>query len=400
MTTHSTGAASKLAPRLFPGSITDIAGLSVGHFTDTRRPTGCTVLLCEHGATAGVDVRGAAPGTRETDLLDPRNVIEQVHAVLLTGGSAFGLAAADGVMRWLEERGHGQPIGPPTPAALPGQPTPTPAALPGQPTPTPAALPGQPPPTPAALSGQPPPAAGSGRQPLRIPIVPAAVLFDLWVGDPSIRPDAAAGHAACELASTQPPAQGSVGAGAGATVGKLFGVQRSMKGGIGTASMKVGAITVGALVAVNAIGDVVDPASGRVIAGALGMGGLDSAEGRTPINSLSAICSGQIPEHLMAGMATTIGIVATDARLTKAQASKLAAMAHDGLARSINPAHTLHDGDTLFALATGGSGHAGHMTVLGTMAAEVTARAVLNAVRAAQGLTQPRIASAQELGLD
>ena len=378
MTTHSTGAASKLAPRLFPGSITDIAGLSVGHFTDTRRPTGCTVLLCEHGATAGVDVRGAAPGTRETDLLDPRNVIEQVHAVLLTGGSAFGLAAADGVMRWLEERGHGQPIGPPTPAALPGQPPPTPAALPGQP----------------------PPAAGSGRQPLRIPIVPAAVLFDLWVGDPSIRPDAAAGHAACELASTQPPAQGSVGAGAGATVGKLFGVQRSMKGGIGTASIKVGAITVGALVAVNAIGDVVDPASGRVIAGALGMGGLDSAEGRTPINSLSAICSGQIPEHLMAGMATTIGIVATDARLTKAQASKLAAMAHDGLARSINPAHTLHDGDTLFALATGGSGHAGHMTVLGTMAAEVTARAVLNAVRAAQGLTQPRIASAQELGLD
>ena len=378
MTTHSTGAASKLAPRLFPGSITDIAGLSVGHFTDTRRPTGCTVLLCEHGATAGVDVRGAAPGTRETDLLDPRNVIEQVHAVLLTGGSAFGLAAADGVMRWLEERGHGQPIGPPTPAALPGQPPPTPAALPGQP----------------------PPAAGSGRQPLRIPIVPAAVLFDLWVGDPSIRPDAAAGHAACELASTQPPAQGSVGAGAGATVGKLFGVQRSMKGGIGTASIKVGAITVGALVAVNAIGDVVDPASGRVIAGALGMGGLDSAEGRTPINSLSAICSGQIPEHLMAGMATTIGIVATDARLTKAQASKLAAMAHDGLARSINPAHTLHDGDTLFALATGGSGHAGHMTVLGTMAAEVTARAVLNAVRAAQGLTQPLIASAQDLGLD
>ena len=355
------GGVGGATPRLFPGSITDIAGLSVGHFTDTRRPTGCTVLLCEHGATAGVDVRGAAPGTRETDLLDPRNVIEQVHAVLLTGGSAFGLAAADGVMRWLEDHGHGQPIGPPPPAARPGQP---------------------------------PPVAGSQQRQLRIPIVPAAVLFDLWVGDPSIRPDAVAGHTACALASTQPPEQGSVGAGAGATVGKLFGVQRSMKGGIGTASLKVGAITVGALVAVNAIGDVVDPANGRVIAGAL------AANGRTPINSLSAICSGQIPDHLMAGMATTIGIIATDARLTKAQASKLASMAHDGLARSINPAHTLHDGDTLFALATGGSGHAGHMTVLGTMAAEVTARAVLNAVRAAQGLTQPLIASAQDLGLD
>jgi L-aminopeptidase/D-esterase-like protein len=322
------------------GSITDIAGLKVGHFTDARRPTGCTVVLCEHGATCGVDVRGAAPGTRETDLLDPRNVIEQVHAVLLCGGSAFGLAAADGVMRWLDERGHGVPVGP-----------------------------------------------------ARVPIVPAAVLFDLWVGDARIRPDAAAGYAACEAATTSSPAQGSVGAGTGATVGKLFGIEHAMKGGIGTASIKVGAITVAALVAVNAIGDVVDPGTGRVIAGSRG------ADGRTPRDSMASIRRGDLPERLQAGMATTIGIVATDARLTKAQANKLASTAHDGLARSINPVHTQTDGDTLFALATGGSGLAGNLTVLGALAADVTARAVLNAVRAARGLTEPALPSASELGL-
>ncbi len=335
---------------MFPGAITDIAGLKVGHFTDPRRPTGCTVVLCGHGATAGVDVRGAAPGTRETDLLDPRNVIEQVHALLLTGGSAYGLAAADGVMRWLEEHGHG-----------------------------------------VAVGRQ--PAAGSTERPIRIPIVPAAVLFDLWIGEPSIRPDAGAGYAACQSATASAPAQGNFGAGAGATVGKLFGIARAMKGGIGTASIRVGAVTVGALVAVNAIGDVVDPSNGRVIAGAL------AEDGRTPLNSLAAICSGQLPDHLLAGMATTIGIVATDALLSKAQASKLAAMAHDGLARSINPVHTQHDGDTMFALATGGSGKSGHMPLLGALAAEVTARAVLNAVRAAQGLWAPRVPSARDLGL-
>jgi L-aminopeptidase/D-esterase-like protein len=325
---------------MFPGAITDIAGLKVGHFTDPRRPTGCTVLLCEHGATAGVDVRGAAPGTRETDLLNPLNVIEQVHAVLLTGGSAFGLAAADGVMRWLEEHGHGVQVGP-----------------------------------------------------CRVPIVPAAVLFDLWVGDARIRPDAEAGHRACVAASTTPPEQGNVGAGTGATVGKLFGIDHAMKGGIGTASIRVGAITVAALVAVNAIGDVVDPASGRVIAGARG------SDGRTPLDSMAAICDGQLPAALLDGMATTIGIVATDAQLTKAQANKLASMAHDGLARAINPVHTQTDGDTLFALATGGSGKTGHLTVLGALAAEVTARAVLNAVRAAHGLAVPHLPSARELGL-
>jgi L-aminopeptidase/D-esterase-like protein len=329
---------------MFPGAITDIAGLTVGHFTDTHRPTGCTVLLCPHGVVAGVDVRGAAPGTRETDLLHPLATVEVVHAVLLAGGSAFGLDAAGGVMRWLDERGHGLAVGP-----------------------------------------------------ARVPIVPSAVLFDLWVGDARIRPDAAAGHAACEAATSSHPAQGSVGAGAGATVGKLFGIARAMKGGIGTASITVGTITVAALVAVNAIGDVVDPSSGRVIAGAR------ADDGRSALDTMAALCDGQLPAHLMAGMATTIGIVATNARLTKAQTNKLAAMAHDGLARAINPVHTASDGDALFALATGGAGRpaqsAAQLSVLGALAAEVTARAVLNAVRAAHGLIEPDLPSARELGL-
>lgn len=312
---------------LHPGSITDVPGLLAGHHTLTARPTGCTVVLCPQGATCGVDVRGAAPGTRETDLLKPDNLVEQVHAVLLTGGSAFGLDAAGGVMRWLDEHGHGFPVGPR----------------------------------------------------VRVPIVPAAVLFDLWLGDGRPRPDAAAGHAACEAASNAPLAQGSVGAGAGATAGKLFGIERAMKGGIGSASIRVGAVTVAALIAVNPTGDVIDPASGRVLAGTRG------ADGR-PRSAAQAIAAGELPPRAQAGMATTIGLVATDAVLTKAQANKLATMAHDGLARTIHPVHTMADGDTLFALATGASGRAADLTVLGTLAAEVTARAVLNAVRAATPL--------------
>jgi len=326
-------------PELFPGAITDVAGLRVGHFTDSRRPTGCTVLLCPQGATCGVDVRGAAPGTRETDLLRPDNLVEQVHALLLTGGSAFGLDAASGVMHWLEERGHGLAVGPAV-----------------------------------------------------VPIVPAAVLFDLWIGDHRIRPGAAAGYAACEAASHEPPAQGSVGAGAGASVGKLFGIDRGMKGGIGTASLKVGAVTVGALVAVNPTGDVIDPRDGRVIAGTRG------ADGR-PRSASQAIAAGEIPPRALPGMATTIGVVATDAQLSKAQCQKLASMAHNGLARSIDPVHTMADGDTLFALATGASGRPGEMSVLGVLAATVTARAVLNAVRSATGLADPPLPSARDLGL-
>ena len=321
---------------MFPGSLCDVAGLAVGHHTEQARATGCTVVLCPQGAVCGVDVRGAAPGTRETDLLRPDNLVEQVHAVLLSGGSAFGLDAAGGVMRWLDAHGHGFPVGP-----------------------------------------------------ARVPIVPAAVLFDLWIGDARIRPGADSGFAACTAASSAPPAQGSVGAGAGAAVGKLFGIERAMKGGIGTASVRVGAVTVAALIAVNAIGDVVDPKTGAVIAGAR------TADGRQRLDSMAALLRGELPARALAGMATTIGVVATDAALTKAQANKLATMAHDGLAHSIRPVHTMTDGDTLFALATGTSGKPGDMTVLGAMAAEATARAVLNAVHAASGL--PGLPSAQEL---
>ena len=319
-------------------AITDVAGLTVGHFTHPARATGCSVVLCPDGAVAGVDVRGGAPGTRETDLLAPENLIERVHAVLLSGGSAFGLDAAGGVMRWLEERGHGYAVGN-----------------------------------------------------VRVPIVPAAVLFDLWHGDLSIRPDAAAGYAACEAASSAKPAQGNVGAGAGAVVGKLFGIERAMKGGIGSASIRISGVTVAALVAVNAIGDVIDPADGSVLAGAR-----TGADSRHLLHSAAALLRGDVPPRLQAGMATTIGIVATDAQLDKAQCRKLAGMAHDGLARCINPVHTAHDGDTLFALATGGSGQAGNLTLIGALAAEVTARAVLSAIHHAVGL--PGLLAARDLG--
>jgi L-aminopeptidase/D-esterase-like protein len=322
------------------GAITDVAGLRVGHFTDMRRPTGCTVVLAEGGAVCGVDVRGAAPGTRETDLLDPVNAIERVHAIVLAGGSAFGLDAASGVVAWLEERGIGHPVGP-----------------------------------------------------ARVPIVPAAILFDLWVGDPGIRPDARAGRAACEAATDVPPAEGSVGAGAGATVGKLWGIGRAMKGGIGTASVRIGGATVGALVAVNAIGDVIDPSTGRPIAGAR------DADGTRRVGTTARLLAGDLPPVLQAGGATTIGLVATDAALTKAECRRLAQSAHDGLARTIDPVHTTFDGDTLFALSTGRSPVRVHPVALGAAAAAATAIAVLRAVRAARGLSGtglPRVPSVDE----
>lgn len=311
-------------------SLTDVRGLRVGHFTDTRRPTGVTVVLTPEGAVAGVDVRGAAPGTRETELLSPLNAVEKVHAVMLAGGSAFGLDAAGGVMRWLDERGFGVPVGP-----------------------------------------------------ARVPIVPAAILFDLWVGDASIRPDAGSGYAACEAASTEPVPQGNVGAGTGAAVGKLFGIHRAMRGGLGSASVTVGGITVAALVAVNAIGDVVDPATGQTVAGAR------TADGAALLGTMQALRRGEVPAHLQPGGATTLGVVATDALLTKAQANKLAQMAHDGLARSINPVHTMGDGDTIFALATGASAISGNLTLIGALAADVMATAVLRAVHAASSLNSP-----------
>ena len=312
----------------YPGFITDVCGVEVGHFTDSRRPTGCSVVLVRDGAAAGVDVRGAAPGTRETDLLDPSNLVDKVHAVMLAGGSAYGLDAAGGAMRWLEAQGIGIDV-----------------------------------------------------KVARVPIVPSAVLFDLMVGDPGIRPDAAAGFAACEAASSAAPEEGNVGAGAGACVGKVFGMGHAMKSGIGSASLTVDGVTVAAIIACNALGDVVDPETAQPIAGARkDPGSLDL------LNIRKALMQGKTTQAIIPGTNTTLGVIATDAQISKSQAHRLAVVAHDGLARSINPVHTVSDGDTLFALGTGASGKTLGMMTLGALAAEVTARATVNAVLAAKGM--------------
>ncbi len=319
------------------GGLTDVPGLKVGHFTHSARPTGCTVVLAETGVVCGVDVRGGAPGTRETDLLDPVATVEVVHAIVLSGGSAFGLDAASGVVRYLEEKGIGYPVG-----------------------------------------------VG------RVPIVPAAILFDLAVGDWKIRPDAASGYEAARTASSGPVPEGSVGAGAGATVGKLLGPDRAMKSGLGTAAIRLpsGAI-VGALVAVNALGDVVDPATGRLLAGAR------TQDGKQVGGAMEALLAGQTPGRPLGGRNTSIGVVATNLTLTKAEATKVAQMAHDGLARSIRPVHTPWDGDTLFALSTGSVKLEEPALLVGTLAAEAVARAVVRAVMKAKGL--PGLPAASEL---
>ena len=331
--------ARTLQPGSLPsaGGLTDVAGLSVGHFTDSRRPTGCTVVLAEAGAVCGVDVRGGAPGTRETDLLDPVNTVQQVHAIVLSGGSAFGLDTATGVVRYLEEKGIGFPVG-----------------------------------------------VG------KVPIVPAAILFDLGVGDWKIRPDANAGYAAARAASNGPIAEGCVGAGAGATVGKLHGLGRAMKAGIGSASVRLpnGAV-VAALVAVNALGDIVDPQTGRPLAG------LRTADGKSLRGTLAALLAGEAPGRPLAGENTAIGVVATNVALTKSEATKVAQMAHDGLAQAIRPVHTPSDGDTLFAVSTGAVTLDHATLVVGSLAAEVVARAVVRAVLAARGL--PGLPSASDL---
>ena len=242
--------------KLLNDTLTAISSLWVGHDQVPQRPTGCTVVLCPQGAVAGVDVRGAAPGTRETDLLSPGNMVQKVHGIALCGGSAFGLEAASGVMRWLEEKGHGLSVGP-----------------------------------------------------VKIPIVPAAVIFDLWVGDARIRPDAMSGYRACEAASDAPVAQGNEGAGAGATVGKVFGPQLAMKGGVGSAAIQVGEVIVAALVVCNALGDVVDPRSGKLIAGAR-----QSADSLKLIHTVEAQLRGETARNLTVGSNTTIGVVATNAR--------------------------------------------------------------------------------------
>jgi L-aminopeptidase/D-esterase-like protein len=310
------------------GSITDVPGLKVGQHTMKERSTGCTVLICEKGATAGVDVRGSAPGTRETDLLSPINSVQQVQAILLSGGSAYGLAAATGVVKWLEENNLGYKI-------------------------------------------------GKGV----VPIVPAAILMDLGVGDFKIRPGEAEGYKACLAASTDPVAEGCVGAGAGATIGKMFGPKFTMKSGLGTASHKVPGtdIVVGAIVAVNAVGDVVNPETGKVVAGAR------TEDGKGYRDSMKAIMNGYRVVVQNAAN-TTIGVVATNAPFTKTQMTKIAQMAHDGYARAINPVHTMGDGDTIFSMSTGTSTAKCDVTAIGAIAATVMARAIVRAAMQANSL--------------
>ena len=315
-------------------AITDIAGIRVGHAQDLEALTGCTVVLCEGGAVGGVDVRGGSPGTRETDLLRPMHRVERIHAVMLSGGSAFGLSAASGAVSYLEDQG-----------------------------------------------------IGFDTRVARVPIVPSAILFDLDIGNARVRPDSAMGYRSCLNALDSRPAEGNVGAGTGATVGKILGPGQAMKSGIGTASLAIGAgVVVGAIFAVNAFGDVVDPSTGVILAGAraadvgplrIGSPGyfadtlhiLKTAVGRTALSLASR-------QH------TVIGVVATNARLDKAQINKVAQMAHDGLGRAIRPAHTMFDGDTVFALATGK--RRADPSIVGAFAAEVTAQAIVRAVQTAR----------------
>ena len=295
-------------------TLTAIDGIKVGHVTDATAQTGCTVILCPAGATAGLDVRGAAPGSRETEAIRPGRLIQKVHAVLLTGGSAFGLDAAGGVVQYLEEKDVGFDAGP-----------------------------------------------------VHVPIVPAAVIFDLHVGDAKVRPDREMGYQACLNATDEPVAMGAIGAGTGATVGKAPGVTPSL-GGIGSACKHLdNGLIVAALVAVNALGNVVDPTTGEIVAG----GKID--------DSFVDITERLLDASIVPGTNTTIGVVATNATLSVAEATRVAEMAHDGMARAIRPSHTMFDGDTLFTLATGT--HTGSsVNTIGILAAEVVAEAIVNAV--------------------
>ena len=315
-------------------SITDVPGIQVGQVEDQTGLTGCTVILCDQAATGGVDQRGGAPGTRETDLLDPVNLVDKVNAILLTGGSAFGLDAASGVMRYLHEHKTGYNAGN-----------------------------------------------------ILVPIVPAAVLFDLGIGDPAAHPDAEMGYRVCQAASSDAPAQGNHGAGCGATVGKLFGMGQAMKSGIGTSSLDIGGgVIVGAIVAVNAFGDVVDPNSNEILAGTRStrLGPLKLGTSGYFADTLYSLRTlpGRTVIRLATRSNTVIGVVASNARFDKAATCKVAQMAQDGLARCIRPAHTMLDGDTIFALSTGKK--RADVSTVGAWSAEVLAMAILNAIRAAQ----------------
>jgi L-aminopeptidase/D-esterase-like protein len=317
-------------------TITAVPGIKVGHFTLTERPTGCTVILVDGDAVGGVSQRGGAPGTRETDLLNPLNMVDKVNAIVLAGGSAFGLEAATGTVRWLEEHNLGWP-------------------------------------------------AGASR----VPIVPAAILFDLPVGgNPRIRPTAECGYKAAAAATSAPVDEGTVGAGAGATVGKFGGAGRSTKSGIGSAAIALpNGLVVAAIVAVNAVGDIIDPANGQVVAGVRNADG-SFADARKLVRA-----GGSSPSR--AGENTTIGVVATNARLSKALASRMALMADDGYARAIAPSHTNGDGDTIFSLATGRWDGTPDITIIGALAAEAVSDAVVRA--ATQATSAAGIPAARDL---
>ena len=300
-------------------TICDVPGLKVGHFCDSTAQTGCTVILPDAGATAGVDVRGSAPGTREIELLKPVRLVQQVHAILLTGGSAFGLDAAGGVQKYLEERG----IGFQTNEAI-------------------------------------------------IPIVPTAVIYDLGVGDATVRPDAEMGYKACQAANVTCE-EGAVGAGCGATVGKILGMRKASKGGIGTCSKKIGDdIWIGVLTVVNCFGEVIDPDDGNIVAGVLN----ETGDGFVSTQEILAQMNDNSP---FSATNTTLSIVATNVFLNREQATKLAQMAQDGLARSIRPAHTMYDGDIIFALSAGNK--KADINLLGSFACELVAESIVRAVK-------------------
>jgi L-aminopeptidase/D-esterase-like protein len=330
---------SAQSPRPMPNrGLTEVEGLRVGHYTLSERPTGCTVVLVDgEGAPGGVSQRGGAPGTRETDLLSPLNLVDKVNAIVLSGGSAYGLDASQGVVRYLEERKIGWNIG----------------------------------------------AAGI------VPIVPSAILFDLgFGGDSKVRPTADCGYRAAMAASGAAVAEGNVGAGAGATLGKVAGPARAMKGGIGSAAIRLpNGLVVGALVVVNAVGDVIDPTTGQVVAGVRSADGKSLADARTQKASVA---------QERAGENTTLAVVATNARLSKTDTNRVALMADDGVARALSPSHTSGDGDTVFALATGRWAGQADASIIGALAADVLAEAVVRAAVRAQSLGG--LPSARELG--
>jgi L-aminopeptidase/D-esterase-like protein len=309
-------------------SITDIPGIRVGHAQDNEAVTGCTVILCETGAVAGIDQRGGAPGTRETDALSPMHLVQQVHAVVLTGGSAFGLEAAGGVVRYLEEKGVGFDVGV-----------------------------------------------------ARVPIVPAAVLFDLNIGDPSHRPDHLMGYQACLNSTSGAIKEGSIGAGTGATVGKILGLDNAMKAGIGSASIEIGdGLLVGAIAATNAFGDVVNPQTSNILAGARVPGSENSIKFVNTLEVMRELASKTQIEFGKHNN-TVIGVVATNAKLNKEEINKVAQMAQDGLARCIRPAHTMLDGDTIFALSIGD--READVNTIGAFAADAFSTAVIQSIQSA-----------------